>query len=109
MSYYPSHGSGPEGHRGTETAGDPAARPGRGTDGRRDRRGVRGQQSGDLAAPERAEGGGARVRATRRDAAVLPRATGEDQGVAAVPGGVLADRTRPLEGCGRVGREEEAP
>src|SRR3954471_2471852 len=90
------------------TAEDPVARARRGALGGPDRDTFRRDAAGDLAAPERPEGGGARERATERNAAPLPSPAGRARRGQGVPRRVLGRPARGTETRSRKRGEGEA-
>src|SRR5215831_19293159 len=101
-------GGRPESPRRAEPAPDPAARAGRGADGRRDRLALRGLEAGGLAAPDRAQGGRARARTTKRNAAPLQRPARGARRCEGVPRGLLGREARGAQARSGTRGEEEA-
>src|SRR5205823_13409232 len=107
-AYITSRGDRTESYRRTDAAPDPDARPRRRADGGRDRVALRRLAAGDLTAPERPEGGGARERATQRHEAAVPGAAGRPARSEGVSRGVLGRPPGRPQTRSREGGEEEA-
>src|SRR5436190_12982152 len=100
-----AHGSSLESARRPAPPPDPDAGPRRRAVGRRDRRALRRDEAGGLAASHRPEGGGARGRASERDKAALPGTARGARRAQGLPRGVLGGAARRTEARGRKGGE----
>src|SRR5436190_10135718 len=100
-----AHGSSPESARRPAPPPDPDAGPRRRAVGRRDRRALRRDEAGGLAASDCPEGGGARGRASERDKAALSGTARGSRRAQGLPGGVLGGAPRRTEARGRKGGE----
>src|SRR5436190_4852805 len=101
-----AHGSSPESARRPAPPPDPDAGPRRRAVGRRDRRALRRDEAGGLAASDCPEGGGARGRASERDKAALSGTARGSRRAQGLPGGVLGGAPRRTEARGRKGGED---